>query len=231
MNGEVGQSASVSRPRHLFPLIRQLSSRLTAVLVRLPVTPNQITLVSIGFGLASIVCFARGSALPGAVLFAVSYVLDNCDGEVARFKRLQSRLGKMLDEVGDWFVHTALFVALGVALTDSLDSRLWFWLGCSAALGVTIENLLGWFLSGQVPVEPVTADPFGNVSPADLPGETTWMDQAVYALRALFDADFCFILLLFALTNTLWILVAGAAIGNHVFWASSLYENGRLYHG
>jgi len=231
LNGEVAQPTSVSRPRHLFPLIRQLSSRLTVVLVRLPVTPNQITLVSIGFGLASIACFTRGNALPGALLFVVSYVLDNCDGEVARFKRMQSRLGKMLDEVGDWFVHTALFVALGVALTDSLDSRLWFWLGCSGALGVTIENILGWLVPGQALAEPVGTDPFGNVSPADLPGETTWMDQAVYALRALFDADFCFILLFFAVTNSLWILVAGAAIGNHVFWASSLYENGRLYHG
>ena len=223
----------VSRPRRAFPLIRHLSSRVTALLVRLPVTPNQITLASIAFGLASVWCFlgtGRGRVLAGALLFLGSCILDNCDGEVARLKRLQSHFGRMLDEVGDWFVHSALFVALGFGLSESLGHQSWLWLGWSAAAGVTIENLLGWFLP-QAQEQPLGSDPFGSVSPADLPGETTWVDRAVYVLRALFDADFCFILLAFTVAGALWLLVAGAAVGNHVFWAASLYENGRLYHG
>jgi phosphatidylglycerophosphate synthase len=230
--GETAQSISVSRPQRAFPLIRHLSSRMTACLVRLPVTPNQITLASIGLGLAGVWCFlgaGRGRALAGALLFLISYVLDNCDGEVARLKRMQSRLGRMLDEVGDWFVHSALFIALGFGLSESLGHQVWLWLGWSGAAGVTIENALGWFVQAHAP--PLGGDAFGNVSPADLPGDTTWADRAVYVLRALFDADFCFILLAFTVADALWLLVAGAAVGNHVFWAASLYENGRLYHG
>jgi hypothetical protein len=229
---EAVQSISVSRPQRVFPLIRHLSSRLTALLVRLPVTPNQITIASIGLGLASVWCFlaaGRARTLAGASLFLASYVLDNCDGEVARLKRMQSDLGRMLDEVGDWFVHSAFFVALGYGVSEGLGQQIWVWFGWSAAAGVTIENGLGWLSPARE--APPTSDPFGNVSPADLPGDTTWVDRAVYVLRALFDADFCFILLAFTVTDALWLLVAGAAIGNHVFWAASLYENGRLYHG
>ena len=80
-------------------------------------TPNQVTLTGIVAGLAAAFCYLHGGmgwSLAGAILFLVSYLLDNCDGDLARLKGLQSRLGARFDDFGDWVVHTALFLALGV---------------------------------------------------------------------------------------------------------------------
>lgn len=223
-------------PRRLFPLVRQLSRRVTPILLRLPLTPNHITLAAIAAGLSASWCLHVRhpvAALAGCLLFIACQVLDNCDGEVARLKGLESRLGGFLDDSGDWLVHSTLFVALG-ANARAVDGRaLWLWLGIAAAVGVTCEYVVGLLRrSGESAGEPglAAANPTASVSPFDLPGEVRWMDKAVYVLRVLIDADFCFMLPVFVLSGTVWILVAAAAIGNQVYWMASFYEGAGKYH-
>ena len=111
-------AAETDRARlwRLFPLVRHLSDRLTPLLLRLPVTPNQVTAVSLAAGLAGAACFALGgrpAALAGTALLIVCYVLDNCDGDIARAKNLSSRFGHYFDSVADWLVDAVFFISLG----------------------------------------------------------------------------------------------------------------------
>ncbi len=50
---------TLARPGRLFPLVRHLSWRATALLVRLPATPNQVTFASIAAGLGADFCYLQ----------------------------------------------------------------------------------------------------------------------------------------------------------------------------
>lgn len=222
-------------PRRLFPLVRQFSRCLTPLLLQLPVTPNQITGAAIAAGLAAGASFlipGPAGAAGGVFLFILCQVLDNCDGEVARLKGLQSRLGARLDDCGDWLVHSALFLALGARAATADGRALWMWLGAICAAGITLEYVFGLLRENSPATEPTTEapDPSGTVTPFDLSGDVSWADKAVYVLRVLIDADFCFILPLFVVADLLTVLLPAAAIGNQVYWATAFYENARRYH-
>lgn len=222
-------------PRHFFPLVRQLSRHLTPVLLRLPASPNQITAAAIAVGMLSAGAFLiRGlaGAIAGVLLFILCQVLDNCDGEVARLKGLQSRFGARLDDCGDWLVHSALFVALGVRTAAADGRTIWIWLGAACALGISLEYTFGLFRHSTAATEPTAdaLDPSGSVSPFDLSENVSWMDKTVYVFRVLIDADFCFILPLFVFADLLPVLLPAAAIGNQAYWAAAFYENARRFH-
>ncbi len=220
--------------QRLLPLVRQLSTPLSGILLRFPVTPNQVSLLSIGAGLAAAWCLLHGGTgwgLAGVVLFILCQVLDSCDGEIARAKHLGSRFGGLLDDFGDWVVHAALFLALGVRASAAYGGASWFWLGVVATAGITLEYVID-LLRGPdpSPPAPVAADPAGGLRPADLDPDASWVDRGVYVLRVLLDSDFCFILPLFVLGDLLWVLLPAAALGNHVYWASAFRGHARAYH-
>lgn len=217
----------------LFPLTRHLSRRLTPVLLRLPVTPNQITAVSLVAGLAGAACFAeggRGLAFAGAGLMIVCYVLDNCDGDVARAKNLSSRFGHYFDSVADWLVDSAFFAGLGIGVATRLGDRLWLWLGLAAAAGATISYLLelkhdlGVLRAAGDGQTAIVGPAFGESLPAN------WKEAAVYIYRELSRADFCFLVLALVVGDVLWILLPMGAIGAQVHWLTSLAVGWRRFH-
>ena len=111
-----------ARPETLFPLIRHLSGRVTPVLARFPVSANQITAVSLLFGLGCAWCLMQGGrafAVAGAALLVIDYVLDNCDGEIARLKNQCSEFGMRFDSFVDWIVHAVFFAALGIGVAGT----------------------------------------------------------------------------------------------------------------
>ena len=96
---------------------RRISLAVTRRLADTRITPNVMTVVSVGIGLLGAPFFlSQASALQtiGAVLFLAHSVLDGCDGEIARLKFLESRAGAMLDFWGDNLVHVAVFACMGV---------------------------------------------------------------------------------------------------------------------
>jgi phosphatidylglycerophosphate synthase len=207
------------RPQRTFPLVRHLSCRLTPWLLRLGLTAHQVTVASLLVGLAAALLLAQGSwgaSVAGGLLLVLSCVLDNCDGEIARFRGTASRSGGRLDDIADAVVHTALFLGLGVGVSAALGRSLWLWLGVVAALGTVIENVRVTLRGGSPP-------PTDLGRAAQASGVSRWRWLASEALRT-FDQDFAFYLLPLAVAGQLWLFVLAGAIGNHVFWIASLRE-------
>jgi hypothetical protein len=57
--------------------------------------------------------------LAGVALLVLSGVLDCCDGEIARIKFSESRIGHLLDIVGDTLVHAALIAGIAMQLAHA----------------------------------------------------------------------------------------------------------------
>lgn len=87
-------------------------------------TPNQITIMSLMFGLLSAYLFLFGTwyyLIMGAIVFEFSYILDCIDGRIARLKGLESKFGAYLDIITDFikYFFCILCLAYGQYLLTS----------------------------------------------------------------------------------------------------------------
>jgi phosphatidylglycerophosphate synthase len=189
---------------------RRLSGHLTRWFVKTSLTPNQITLISFAVGLISGHFFWRGGYLNGiigALVFQLSSVLDCCDGEVARLKGMQTRLGQWLDVVCDNIVHVVLFLAIAWSFYRATFSSSYLVLGGLASTG---SLLALWF------VLRLEYSSLGRPSPL---GHGLLRKVA----DRLTNRDFSVILLLFALVGKLdWFLWL-ATLGANLFWLVLLW--------
>jgi phosphatidylglycerophosphate synthase len=117
---------------------RPISLRISRRLAGTAITPNQMSLISIAFGICGGPFFLSSRPLMqtiGALLFLAHSILDGCDGELARLKFQQSRWGGVLDFWGDNVVHTVIFGCMGVAWCLSVAAAWPLWLGAAAVFG------------------------------------------------------------------------------------------------
>ena len=94
---------------------RKCSGILTPFFIKLGISPNAITIISMLIGLGGAACFAVGSyklGIIGALLFQLSVIVDCCDGEVARLTFTESPFGQELDIIADNVVHMAIFAGI-----------------------------------------------------------------------------------------------------------------------
>ena len=94
---------------------RKLSGVLTRMFIKLGLSPNAITIISMLIGLMGAACLALGSyqlGIIGALLFQFSVIVDCCDGEVARMTFAESPFGQELDIIADNVVHMAIFAGI-----------------------------------------------------------------------------------------------------------------------
>lgn len=136
----------------LFSFNRALAVRLSGVLLKTPLTPNHVTTLSLVFGLASAASMAQGTReglLLGALFLQIAFILDNCDGEIARRKNLRSKFGMWYDFIVDFLVDCALWAGLcmgalaqgmtplvvPVAFAAAIGSAMLFWVVVSRRLG------------------------------------------------------------------------------------------------
>ena len=105
------------------------SIKISSLLVKTFLTPNQITILGLFIGLASGILFAQGNywnTLIGGVLLSITAILDCCDGDVARLKFMESDFGKNLDTACDNIINIFIFIGImvGVARYDGLIQAL-----------------------------------------------------------------------------------------------------------
>ncbi len=196
---------------------RKISRLVTGVMVELPITPNQVTLLSLIIGLAACWLYLQGgywySALGATVLYA-SIILDLSDGEVARLKFMSSRYGALLDSLCDSTVFSGVLFCAAVAIHRNLDTPNIITVGAIAAVVMFICSNLYFYLH-SVREEP-ESDPANSI------------------LRSFANEDSFFLsLLAFTLLNSLaWYLWAVAA-GSIVYLLTLVadLEKGQSSHG
>jgi len=222
---------TLAAPNQIFPLVRHLSYRLTPILLKMPVTPNQITSASLLLGLVCAACFTQGSWIAGIIggLFLVaSYTFDNCDGEIARIKKLSSEFGAKLDDMSDWIVDASFFIALGYGTVQVNGQQFWFWLGLAAAAGAFIDYIVDLIHEAKKTKYPDAISREDQASEPRQPEDG--LDWIIYIFHKLSRADFCIIVLILALFNVTWILLPFAAVGAQAYWITDLFERARGYH-
>src|SRR5262249_45446128 len=99
---------------------RRLSRPLTRALLRTAVSPNAVTLAGIVLGAAGGLLLGVPGLPPvlAAIgLLVAAAVLDCSDGELARLRFAESRLGHWLDVVGDTVVHVAVLAGIALRIT------------------------------------------------------------------------------------------------------------------
>ncbi len=124
------------------PWDQRIARILVKPLVNSPITPNQLTFFTLGVALAGAGLLAVGResyADWGAGLFVLARFLDHFDGELARQKKMTSRLGYYLDYVSGAISYSALFLCIGIGFADS-QLGLWAWvLGVTGAASAVIS--------------------------------------------------------------------------------------------
>lgn len=101
------------------PWDARLARRLVGPLKNSRITPNHLTTVRLGVGLAAAAAFLPGTygwSNVAALLLIVSNFLDHTDGELARISGKTSRIGHLYDLASDATVTILLFIAIGVGV-------------------------------------------------------------------------------------------------------------------
>ena len=109
---QAGKTRDGPVSRHLN---RPVSRWLTRYLVRTLVTPNQISVVSWGLSCMGAALFAAGgypALAVGGVIAQLASIIDGCDGEIARLKRMQSDFGGWFDAILDRYADAFLLFGL-----------------------------------------------------------------------------------------------------------------------
>jgi 1L-myo-inositol 1-phosphate cytidylyltransferase / CDP-L-myo-inositol myo-inositolphosphotransferase len=177
---------------------RRLSWRISHRLARTAVTPNQVTVANTVIGLVSAWLFAFPGywlRLSGALLSLLSTTLDGVDGELARLKMTESRLGARLDLQTDILVVIALFAGIAIGCYRASASGAYLYL---------LFILLGGFALAQ------TVDDRARRSRGEQAEWIANLDQVA-------GRDFVYLLFVLALLNRLYYFVWAAAFGTYVY--------------
>ena len=225
---------NVIHKKSLFPLIRHLSKMITPVLVYFPVSANQITATSLFTGLAASLCVLKGNAIWDVVaglLFVITYILDNCDGEIARLKNQCSSFGMRFDSFVDWVVHSSLFAAMGYGSAERFENEIWLWLGVAGAFGGTLNYALGFYLDSLDKAAAESREAWEAKKTGEFTRKPEGIcDWALFVFRELMRADFCFIFLVLAIFDLAWLLIPLGAIGAQIYWISQFARGANEYH-
>jgi len=125
---------------------RKISGHMTHFFVRMGVTPNFLTGLGLASGLAAGLAVSggsRGALLVGALFLHLQFLLDNCDGELARLKSMHTRFGKWFDLISDVVVDQALWFGLFAAsfMSPVAHTAIWFAsVGSLINAGVTLRE-------------------------------------------------------------------------------------------
>lgn len=111
---------------------RFFSKYITWILVKTPITANAITIFGIIISLIGLLLIGFGNhffIILGFVLLYIYYISDECDGEVARYKKATSLRGIYYDEISHLLFLSFFFVSLGFFIYRINGDLLYVFLG------------------------------------------------------------------------------------------------------
>ena len=207
---------------------RRISIPISHQLIKTPISPNMVTLFTLGVSIAAGVFFALGgywAMLVGAVLSVFASILDGCDGEVARIKLQSSDFGCWLDSICDSLYYFLVFTGIAFGLARSPGSHAYIgWASASllfgASMSLFVTGSLRHKLSGDHPERLLAV----------------WQEKAdkhrtnpllYFARQSEFVVRRCFFpygILGFAVLNILNVVFIMAAVGSNLVWVIALYS-------
>ena len=118
------------------------------------ITPNQLTVISMVFGVIGgfFYSFGNHSAfIIGAILVLLYNVVDCSDGQLARLKKNGTAVGRILDGIADYVVSVAVYFGIAFGYANSSSNPLFWWIITAAAgFSNAIQSGLARFLSYKI---------------------------------------------------------------------------------
>ncbi len=190
---------------------RRLSLAISRRLALTSISPNAITLVSLGLGLLGAPFFISSQVAyqsAGAVLFLCHAIVDGCDGELARLKFQESRWGMFLDFWGDNLVHAAVFSCIGIGWSLASQAA-WPLLVAGIAVAGTLgtawvvyRQTLRWTLKGNPAFTSVVRSRTSTVA---------------RIMDGLGNRDFIYLVLLLSVFGKVYWFLPFVAVGSPIF--------------
>jgi phosphatidylglycerophosphate synthase len=122
-----------------------LARLLVRPLAQSPITPNQLTTLTLIVALSGAAMLAQGSAIAaawGAGLFVLARFMDHFDGELARLKQATSKFGYYYDYVTGALSYAALFLCLGIGYRHGVLGPWAIGLGATGASAALVSLFL-----------------------------------------------------------------------------------------
>jgi len=117
---------------------RRISIPISHQLIKFPITPNMVSLFTLGVSFMSGLYFAFGgywNTVFGAALSVWASILDGCDGEVARIKLQSSALGCWLDTICDYLYYLFIFAGMTIGSLRSTGRTSFYLWGLALFFG------------------------------------------------------------------------------------------------
>jgi phosphatidylglycerophosphate synthase/choline kinase len=209
-------------------LNRRISIPISRQLIKFPITPNMVSIFTLGVGIVSAGFFAYGgywSTLLGAFLCLFASILDGSDGEVARLKLQESDFGCWLETICDYAFYLFLLVGMTIGLWRGSGSRLYLLFGGLLLFG-TIATFLatGWERRRLAAGRPEQLLKIWQTHAESRPS-----NPFLYLGRRLeFIVRRCFFpyaLLVFAFFNLMNVAFVLSVIGANLVWPIALYSS------
>jgi len=112
MLSSLGKPADGIISRHIN---RKVSTRIfTPLILKLykGVTPTQVSLLSFAVAALSAILFFLSHPIAGGIFIQLSSILDGCDGEIARLKKMSTGIGGFTDAVLDRYADAIILLGM-----------------------------------------------------------------------------------------------------------------------
>lgn len=110
---------------------RPLAFLLVKAIYSTNITPNQLTVISMVFGVIGGFFYSNGnhnSFIIAAVLILIYNVVDCSDGQLARLKKNGTAVGRILDGIADYVVSVAAYFGIAFGFANSSSNPLLWWI-------------------------------------------------------------------------------------------------------
>ena len=109
---------------------KEIEKSIGRIFSYLPITPNQYTIISLGFAFIVLYFLVKNNLILSLLFFIIAAFLDFVDGAVARFTQKSTKVGAYLDTIIDRYVEgILLFGFLFLHLPEILlSSEIWIFL-------------------------------------------------------------------------------------------------------
>jgi len=162
----IGTSSKSIESEPIYNLLRPIAYRLSWVFLRWNVAPNTITFAFIGcLVLASVVLALRpmdGGPIVG-LLIIMSYILDICDGQVARAAKRYSSIGDKIDLLGHWVTNNLLILGATLGQIGLGAGQIVWLIGMIAMLGTNSYYYMQHTLMPYSPLSPDANKKTGSI--------------------------------------------------------------------